>query len=89
MHRLWLQFSDTDLDLETVSFPAWLLIAEPATAAAVPPDLAPKGVAGEAYRLLHRMLGGEDSIPLRKSLAEASPGLLKVYLATRSGEAGR
>jgi hypothetical protein len=83
MHGLWLQFADADLelDLDTGSFLAWLLIAEPATAAAVPPDLAPTGAAGETYRLLHRMLRGEDSIPLRKSLAERSPGLLKLYLA--------
>lgn len=83
MHGLWLKFADADLelDLDTGSFPAWLLIAEPAAAAAVPPDLAPTGAAGETYRLLHRMLRGEDSIPLRKSLAERSPGLLKLYLA--------
>lgn len=89
IHGLWLQFAEADLDLDTQSFPAWLLLAEPATVAAVPADLAPSGAAGHSYRLLHRMKGGEDSIPLRKALAETSPGLLKLYLATLANKADR
>ena len=81
LQRLWLQFSDTDLDLATEDFPAWLLFADPGTAGAVPPDLAPPGAAGDAYRLLHAMVSGEDDIPRRKALAAVRPGLLRLYLA--------
>jgi hypothetical protein len=83
MHRLWVKFADADLDLTTGAFPAWLLIADPGTAAAVPPDLAPTGAAGDAYRLLHRLVGGEDDVALRKALAALQPGLLKLFLAGR------
>lgn len=85
LRRLWVQFGDTDLDLDTGDFPAWLLLADPGSAAAVPPDLAPSDSVGDAYRLLHRLVTGDDDIPQRKALAEASPGLLKLFLSTRAG----
>jgi len=88
LQRLWVQFSDTDLGLGTPDFPAWLLVADPGTAAAVPPDLAPPGDPGEAYRLLHALVSGADDIPRRKALAAVRPGLLKGYhaaLGTRGG----
>ena len=87
MQRLWREFGDTDLDLETGDFPAWLLVADPGSGAAVPPDLTPAGPTGEVYRLLHQLTAGEDSIPRRKALAEQHPGLLRLYLATRAGKA--
>ncbi len=89
LHRLWNQFGDMDLDLETNDFPAWLLLADPGMAAAVPPDLAPSDAAGSAYGLLHRMARGEDAIALRKALTEVRPGLLKVYLTTLGGKTVR
>ncbi|WP_295393539.1 hypothetical protein [uncultured Thiodictyon sp.] len=98
LRRLWRDFSDVDLDpsgLESgldqdiQDFPAWLLLADPGTAAAVPPDLAPPGAIGEAYRLLHGLVSGADGIPQRAALALAlvRPGLLRLYLETR--ETGR
>lgn len=88
LQRLWRQQGDADLDLETEDFPAWLLIADPGTARAVPPDLAPADPTGDAYRLLHRMVGGEDAIPLRKALAALRPGLLRAYLDALAAKGG-
>ncbi|WP_295456582.1 hypothetical protein [uncultured Thiodictyon sp.] len=90
--RLWWDFGDADLDpglepgpdQDIRDFPAWLLLADPGTAAAVPPDLAPVGDVGEAYRLLHRLVSGADGIPERAALARVRPGLLKLYLAARA-----
>jgi hypothetical protein len=82
MSQFWRQFNDTDLDLTTSLFPAWLLIADPGTAAAVPPELAPADPAGDAYRALHHLVTGDDpGIHQRKVLAARSPELLKLYLA--------
>ena len=81
LRRLWIQFGDADLGLATADFPAWLLFADPGTATAVPPDLAPPGTTGDAYRLLHAMVSGADDIPRRQALAQLSPGLLKLFLA--------
>ncbi|HYN78353.1 MAG TPA: hypothetical protein VES73_11235 [Lamprocystis sp. (in: g-proteobacteria)] len=89
IHRLWRQFGDTDLDLETPDFPAWLLLADPGSAAAVPPDQAPSGPVGEAYRLLHQLVAGQGGISERKALAKRHPDLLKLYLATLGGKAAR
>jgi hypothetical protein len=84
LRRLWVEFGDTDLDLDTGDFPAWLLLVAPGTAAAVPPDLAPAGTAGDAYRLLHRLVTGDDGIPQRKTLAGLRPSLLRLFLSTRA-----
>ncbi len=81
LRRLWLEFTDLDLDLPTEDFPAWLLVADPGTAAAVPPDLAPSLPAGDVYRLLHQLVAGADGIPQRKALGARHPDLLKLYLA--------
>jgi hypothetical protein len=89
MLQLWRQFGDTDLDLATTDFPAWLLLADPGTAAAVPPDLAPAGACGDTYRLLHRLASGEDTIAVRKALAEAAPELLRLYLDRLGDKPGR
>ena len=67
--------------LETQDFPAWLLVADPGTAAAVPAELAPPGPAGDAFRLLHRMVRGQDDLTARKALGALRPDLLRIYLA--------
>ncbi|WP_295578408.1 hypothetical protein [uncultured Lamprocystis sp.] len=80
--QLWRQFNDTDLDLTTALFPAWLLVVDPGTAAAVPPALAPANPAGDTYRALHPLVTGDDAgIRQRKVLAARSPELLRLYLA--------
>jgi hypothetical protein len=80
---LWGAFGDLDPALPTEDFPAWLLLREPGAAASVPPDSAPPDERGAAYRLLCRLVGGEDDIDLRRELAEVHPELLRLYLARR------
>jgi hypothetical protein len=88
--QFWRQFNDTDLDLTTALFPAWLLIADPGTAAAVPPALAPADPAGDAYRALHHLVTSDSAgIQQRKVLAARSPALLKLYLAGIENKVGR
>ena len=77
----WLRFCELEPPLDVVEFPAWLLCIEPGLRYAVPVDAAPAGAPGEPYRLLHRLVGGEDTISLRQALAEANPGLLQAWLA--------
>ncbi len=80
---LWARFGDLDPPLSLDEFPPWLLCADPGLRHAVPPEAAPSGPRGEAFRLVHRLLGGEDGMPLRQALAGVSPALLRVYLARR------
>lgn len=80
---LWRRFGDADLDLDTEDFPAWLLVADPGTSAAVPADSAPPDDRGEAYGLLWRLVGGDDAISVRRELAESHPGLLQLFLSRR------
>lgn len=81
--NLWKGFGDADLELETEDFPAWLLLADPVTAVAVPAESAPKDDRGDAYGLLHRLVRGDDAISVRRELAETHPGLLQLFLSRR------
>lgn len=78
--ELWGAFGDLDPALETEDFPAWLLLSEPGRAAAVSPDAAPADERGAAYRLLRRLVTGDDRIALRRELAEVHPALLRHFL---------
>lgn len=80
----WNQFRDADLKLETEDFPSWLLVTDPSAGAAVPPSAAPTDDREDAYRLLHRLVSGEDDVALRRELAEVHPDLLKLYLSRRA-----
>jgi hypothetical protein len=77
---LWNTFEDLDEELQTEDFPAWLLVRDPGAFAAVLPSSAPNDERGEAYRLLHRMVTGDDSIERRRELGEAHPVLLQLFL---------
>ena len=78
---LWGRFGDLEPPLETQDFPAWLLVADPGTAAAVPVELAPHGPFGDAFRLLHGMVRGQDDLTARRALGALRPDLLRIYLA--------
>ncbi|MBK1716162.1 hypothetical protein [Thiocystis violacea] len=78
---LWRAFGDLDPPLETEDFPAWLLLHDPTESAQVPADDAPSGERGDAYRLLRRLVGGEDDIRLRRQLDELDPRLLRLFLS--------
>jgi hypothetical protein len=87
--ELWSRFGDLDPQLATGDFPAWLLCADPGLRLAVPSDAAPPGPLGEAFRLLHRLVGGEDTMALRQALAGVNPALLRVYLVRAEALQGR
>ncbi|MEA3276304.1 MAG: hypothetical protein U9Q81_13645 [Pseudomonadota bacterium] len=80
---LWSRFGDAELGLETEDFPAWLLVEDSGAAAVVPPDAAPADERGAGYRLLHRLVSGEDDISLRRELADTHPDLLRLFLSHR------
>jgi hypothetical protein len=100
LRQLWQAFEDLDLDpasgsppnpakcrgevLDTEDFPAWLLLHERSTAAAVPPEAAPDDERGAAYRILHRIISGDDSIALRRELDDVHPLLLRLFLARQA-----
>jgi hypothetical protein len=77
----WNAFGDLDEPLDTEDFPAWLLLHDPAAAALVPATDAPDDDRGEAFRILCRLVGGDDAIELRRALGELHPRLLRLYLA--------
>ena len=80
---LWDGFEDLDPPLDTEDFPAWLLLQEPAAAASLTPDSIPADERGVAYRLLQRLVTGDDDIGLRRELSEIHPQLLRLFLAQR------
>ena len=80
----WNTFLDLDPELPVEDFPAWLLLRDRALALSVPPEPAPQDERGEPYRLIHRLVTGDDSIDTRRALAEAHPELLRLFLASRS-----
>jgi len=79
----WKRFLDLDDELETEDFPAWFLLQDRG-AAATTPDAAPEDDRGAAYRLLHRLVTGDDRIELRRELSEIHPALLRMYLDQKS-----
>jgi len=81
--ELWDRFGDLDPPLNTEDFPAWLLLQESAAAASPELDSVPSDERGAAYRLLHRLVTGDDDIELRRELAEIHPELLRLFLARR------
>lgn len=79
----WGAFADLDPELPVEDFPAWLLLQDPGLAILVPSDRAPADERGTAYRLLHRLIGGDDQIEIRRALSDANPDLFRLYLSTR------
>jgi hypothetical protein len=77
---LWNGFGDLDPPLDTEDFPAWLLLEEPVVAACVTPDSIPADGRGAPFRLLQRLVGGDDDIELRRELSEIHPQLLRLLL---------
>jgi hypothetical protein len=82
--ELWNGFGDLDPPLDTEDFPAWLLLDDPGVAACVTPDAAPRDERGTLFRLLRRLVGGDDDIELRRELSEIHPRLLRLLLERRS-----
>ncbi|MGB5832455.1 MAG: hypothetical protein WBG92_10750 [Thiohalocapsa sp.] len=76
-------FDDLDDCLEIEEFPAWLLLHDSATAAAVSPEQAPDDERGTVYGLLHGLVSGDDGIELRRQLDDIHPSLLRLFLASR------
>ncbi|WP_089728754.1 hypothetical protein [Candidatus Thiosymbion oneisti] len=81
--ELWDRFGDLNPPLDTEDFPAWLLLQEPVTAVSLAPDSIPSDERGTAYRLLYRLVTGDDDIGLRRELSEIHPQLLRLFLAQR------
>jgi len=81
---LWTRYSDADPPLETEYFPGWLLMEDRGATAAVPPDRAPLDERGRVYRLIYRLVTGDDDIEVRKELAEIHPGLFRRFLSRQS-----
>lgn len=80
--ELWNRFSDLDPPLDTEDFPAWLLLQEPGTGVApTGTNSLPADERGAAYRLLSRLVAGDDDIELRRELSETHPQLLRLFLA--------
>ena len=100
LQQLWQAFEDLDVDaalgsppgpaddrgeiLETEDFPAWLLLHDLSSAAAMPPEAAPDDERGAGYRILHGIISGDDSIALRRELDDVHPLLLRLFLASLS-----
>lgn len=82
--ELWNGFGDLEPPLDTEDFPAWLLLHEPLAAVSPAPDLLPTDERGTAYRLLQRLVTGDDDIELRRELSEIHPQLLRLFLARRT-----
>lgn len=82
---LWAAFGDLDLDddLATEDFPAWLLLQDPGAFAAIPPSETSIDDRDMAYRLLHGLVTGEDTIDRRRALGEIHPYLLRQFLVSR------
>ncbi|RKT47389.1 hypothetical protein [Thiocapsa rosea] len=82
---LWAVFGDLDLDddLVTEDFPAWLLLQDPGAFAAIPPTETSTDDRDTAYRLLHGLVTGEDTIDRRRALGEIHPDLLRQFLVSR------
>jgi hypothetical protein len=78
---LWDKFGDLDPPLETEDFPAWLLLQEFGAATFAAPDSIPPDERGAVYRLLLRMVTGDDNIELRRELSEIDAHLLQLFLA--------
>ncbi|EGV16112.1 hypothetical protein [Thiocapsa marina] len=83
---LWAAFGDLGLEdeLATEDFPAWLLLEDPKAFAVIREtgDTSSDDRA-TAYRLLHALVSGDDTIDRRRELGEIQPILLKQFLAYR------
>ncbi|MFB1487570.1 MULTISPECIES: hypothetical protein [unclassified Thiocapsa] len=82
---LWSAFGDLDLDeeLATEDFPAWLLLQDPGAFAVLPRSETSSDDRDTAYRLLHGLVTGEDTIDRRRALGEIHPDLLRQFLVSR------
>lgn len=82
--RRWREYQDSELDWPAQDFPAWLLLADPHQARAVPAAAAPGAPHGQAYAALHALLHA-DSIDNRRRLRDRHAGMLAVYLRRHIG----
>jgi hypothetical protein len=70
--------------LATEDFPAWLLLQDSGAFGAIPPSETSTDDRDTAYRLLHGLVTGEDTIDRRRALGEIHPDLLRQFLAYRN-----
>lgn len=91
---LWQDFQDAAEDeiLGPESFPAWLLLTEPALGRQLPLDLPIERTPGEEhYRCVHRLLAARreqrssDEMALRKALQAGQPVLFRALLSRTRG----
>lgn len=82
---LWEAFGDLDLDeeLATEDFPAWLLLQDPGAFAVIPPSETSSDDRDTAYRLLHGLVTGDDTVDRRRALGEIHSDLLRQFLVSR------
>ncbi|WP_296811493.1 hypothetical protein [Thiocapsa sp.] len=82
---LWEAFGDLELDeeLATEDFPAWLLLQDPGAFAVLPPSETSSDDRDTAYRLLHGLVTGDDTVDRRRALGEIHPHLLRQFLVSR------
>jgi hypothetical protein len=88
-HRLadlWAAYGDLDLDEELAAedFPAWLLLQDPGAFGVIPPSETSTDDRDTAYRLLHGLVTGDDTIDRRRALGEIHPELLRQFLGNRN-----
>ena len=81
--RLWHEFRDTEPELATCDFPAWLLIADSFQRGFVPPSVVPDSAAGRAYAAMYRVTSNADDIDARRELSAYSGDLLQHYFKRR------
>jgi hypothetical protein len=79
---LWDEFADLSGTLQTEDFPVWLMIREPRGFGVMPDASLPDDDRGDAYRLLRRIMRGDDGIDIRQRLGELNPTLLQLYLSS-------
>jgi hypothetical protein len=79
---LWDEFGDVDGRLQTEDFPLWLMLRDPHTFGLLDDGALADDARGEVYRLLRRMVSGDDAIECRQRLGELHPSMLELYLST-------
>ncbi|MGH8556397.1 MAG: hypothetical protein ACRESZ_02820 [Methylococcales bacterium] len=91
-HRLlqsdWRNFNQLDPDLETIFFPAWIVLEKPALAK-IPIEAIDQNIGSESLHLIRGLIAssgdriGQPSIDLRARLQELNPNLFVYYMRGR------